>query len=316
VKLWVVNHPYRYRRWLKIEARLPGKDDWQEGFIWSEWFGEHDAGDFHVPRVPNVPLVSGNVDPLVIGRHMYFDYCRKGGNGKNERQRNELSRADLILFGCVNQGDLIIDTIFVVGETKQWSAHGIPGWSDLDTLAKRVHFHEAAHADQHPEVHSTNAVVARSYRGESEDSSFFSWVPFRSETPTTTRPLILRKGLNAYRLLAEAYEGLVLEDAMKGSFSVVDLGDRGALFSAIRDEARSQGFDTALGTRLLSEVAHAAPAGGAPCGSAHGSRPKGGGLTQSAPTEQGQGGWRTSSGRGSPSMVTTAPLHQGEGSLV
>lgn len=267
MKLWIVNHPYPYRRWLKVEARVLGKQGWHEGFIWSEWFGTHDDGEFHVPRVPRTQLTEANIDPLVIGRHMYFDYCRKGGNGKNERQRNELVRGDLILFGCVNQGDLIIDTVFVVGDTRQWEPRDAPAWSDLDLLAQRVHFHPAAHEQQHPEVHATNAVSARSYRGERADPNLFCWVPFRAEPPTASRPLILPRTSSAYRLLSNAYAGLVLEDAMMGSFGVVNLSNGAALFDAIRDEACSQGFDVAVEMRLPGELEEAAPAElDAPCG--------------------------------------------------
>lgn len=288
MKLWVVNHPYRYRRWLKVEARLLEHEGWHEGFIWSEWFGEHDDGAFHVPRVPANDLIGANVDPLVIGPHMYFDYCRKStSTRKNNRERNELKEDDLILFGCSKLGNVIIDTIFVVGETKQWGPRGIPKWNGIDALAETVHFQRNAHEIQHPEVHLPEQVSARSYRGKPLGNSdlfsradkawresfrgkfnlqgvLFSWVPFLRETPSeTTVPFVLPENSSAYWELQRAYErSLYLRDGMRGSFPVVEDEVREgypdgfayrSLFTTLVDQAREGGFEIAVEMRLLAD---------------------------------------------------------------
>jgi hypothetical protein len=171
-----------------------------------------------------------------------------------------LRGGDLVLFACRDHGDVIIDTVFVVGEWQHWRARGAPSWNGLDLLAKRVHYHSAAHNVQHPEVHSKVPVSARSYQGASfgDESKLFCWVPFLEDLPVASRrPFVLPPRSAAYKLLLRAYgqrrgvtPDVVVRRLKARRFGVVDPVPRGtALFSALLAEAQKQ-FDIAIEIRL------------------------------------------------------------------
>ncbi len=182
MKLWVVNHGTN-RQWLKVRVLSPEHEAPREAFIFGEWNARPaDEGPGYItPRMPREGPWP-NTDPLVIGRDFFFSYCMKGRKSSlsNLSGPNSLEPGDLVLFGGQRRGRVIVDTILVVGEYRVWpeDTARMPDWN-LDPVAARVHFHESAHARQHPEVHSTRAVCARSYRGRrwEESRDLFSWVP-------------------------------------------------------------------------------------------------------------------------------------------
>lgn len=258
MNLWIVNHPYRYRNWRKFEAKVLENFDWNQGHIWAEWVDNAQG----VAALPIKPPAHWNVDPLIVGKKMYFDYCRKSTGARNDIARNSLDVGDLILFGSVWKDAIIIDTVFPIGEHQQWPLVGVPPWNDIEEVASRVHFHNAAHERQHPEVHQSKMVRARSYRARNyeinPDAPMFAWVPFTAQVTHETQPFQLAPEGRAYAILRGIYDDRrdkVLQRKMKGSFSVRQLSfDKGkSLFDALRQEATEQGFHIAVAVRLLGD---------------------------------------------------------------
>lgn len=256
MKIWIVNHPYRYRNWRRFEAQVLESPEWNHGYIWAEWV-DNALG---VASLPRKPPAHWNVDPLIIGREMYFDYCRKSIGARNDIARNSLDVGDLILFGSVWKHNIIIDTIFPIGRYKEWPLLGVPPWENIEDVARKVHFHSAAHQNQHPEVHQSKMVRARSYRARIHESTLdvpmFAWVPFKPQATHETPPFNLSPESCAYTILRDIYEDHrdnVLQRNMKGSFPVrqlcLDEGKR--LFDALIQEATEQGFRIAVAVRLL-----------------------------------------------------------------
>src|SRR6185295_14272170 len=168
--LWAVGHGRR--DWLSVEIRDLESGAWREGVIQGEWSGTLE-GEIPVLPAEDAP---GNTDPLVIGKFMYYDYCKKG------RIANTLEIGDTVLFGYMRWGEILIDTVLVVGDRKAWptAEPERPAWPDLDEVAKRVHFQSAAHQIQHPEVHEVSPSF--SFRGKpfSKADESYSWVPYRT----------------------------------------------------------------------------------------------------------------------------------------
>lgn len=255
MRIWVVSHPYRERAWLRVGARVLGQREMQEGFVWAEWRDRRGQ----IPLLPPPGSTSDNVDPLVVGRHMYFDYCKKrrsrDGVAGNARRANSLSRGDLVLFGCAPHGRMIIDTVFAIGEVREWRTTGLPRWKGIDEVARRVHFHDAAHLVQHPEVHRPSPT-ARSYRGAAWGTSrMFAWVPFRERMSSAgTLPFALSAGCAAYQKLARIYGEPEPRARMKlrNGFGVVEVteSEGRSLFEALLDQARAQGFGIAVRIEL------------------------------------------------------------------
>src|SRR5690606_25459335 len=98
VRLWVVGHPPARRRWCEVLVRERCMDTWERGFVWAEWNAPPSRGPI-VPRLPSLDGVPmSNVDPLVFGPRMYFDYCRKGrsSTGRSLGPPNQLEAGDLV----------------------------------------------------------------------------------------------------------------------------------------------------------------------------------------------------------------------------
>lgn len=168
MKVWIANHGPD-RKLLHVIVRTSDDSAHHPAFIRGEWNANRDTEDgFVIPRMPAVGDWS-NTDPLVIGKHMYFDYCLKGRRRPrpvNFEARNMLRKGDLVVFGGYLADAFHIDTVFAIGESKTWPEEGIPSWPDLDEVPLRVHFHSHAHNVQHREVHEPGTVPACSYRGE------------------------------------------------------------------------------------------------------------------------------------------------------
>lgn len=246
-----------------------GNDAWLRGFVWTEWNAEPSSGAI-VPRLPSLdgePM--SNVDPLVFGPRMYFDYCRKGrsSSGRSLESPNSLEAGDLVLFAGAYRNKIWIDTIFAIGATRQWpTTRGIPAWEDIGDIAARVHFHEYAQ-QQHPEVRDVR-VSARSYRSASDRDGGrrFAWVPW---SRSVRLPFELGPASAAFQTLQRIYAGKDLYDGFTGSFAVTDASETDVqdLFDQLLLLAHHQGFGCAVEIELLDRRELALEASGPDCGS-------------------------------------------------
>ncbi|HTR55006.1 MAG TPA: hypothetical protein VMJ10_30180 [Kofleriaceae bacterium] len=244
VRVWVVGHPYLRRRWCEVRIREAHDNVWQRGFVWAEWNAPEADGAI-VPRLPSpssAPM--SNVDPLVFGPRMYFDYCRKGrsSTGRNNGPANGLEPDDLVLFAGAHRNAIWIDTVFSIGSTRQWpTTRGIPAWDNVGEIAARVHFHEHAQR-QHPEVRDTR-TPARSYRSASDrdGGKRFAWVPW---SRSVRQPLELSPGSRAFAALQQIYPNKNLYDGFTGSFAVAHAREAlvQELFEQLLETAQDQGF--------------------------------------------------------------------------
>jgi hypothetical protein len=261
MKVWVVNHPFPGRRWCQARIREAGSvaPPAELGFVWAEWDGPQRAiNGAIVPIMPDrADYNISNVDPLVFGPRMYFDYCGKG----RKRPPNRLEPGDLVLFACRNQNKIVLDTVFSIGAYKQWpqGQGSLPDWQDpgIGLLARRVHYHSYALTKQHAEVREPR-LAARSYRGASDRDDRrpgepFSWVPWAT-TPRAS-PFEILRGSTALEALQSIYRGMNLLNGFKGSFSVkpCEKHEGARLFSELVALARSQGFGVAAEVALASD---------------------------------------------------------------
>lgn len=260
MKVWVVNHPFEGRKWCKARIREAGSQLWQTGFAWAEWNGPFREEDpAIVPLMPDSDRYSiSNVDPLVFGPRMYFDYCKKGRlkpEPMNLRPPNELKTGDLVLFACRKDDRIFLDTVFAIGKVKRWpeGRQSVPAWRSVGRLAKRVHYHPFA-LKQHPEVHNSK-VRARSYRGgfDADDGQRYSWVPWAKSVPSA--PLAIDEKTPAFEALQAIYEGKELLDGFTGSFGVVSCkrSDGARLFEQLLRLAKGAGFGAAAELDLPSD---------------------------------------------------------------
>lgn len=251
-KLWILGHPFDWRRWLRFNVLDSSTGRWSPGLVLAEW---PDGADLNgVAALP--AQAPGNIDPLVVGKGMYWDYCKR----KRNFSTNEFQPGDTIFFASYRGrlGGLLIDTIFVVGEARPWPSDtkAIPDWPDLDPCALRVHFQDRAHRTQHREVHKqVKGHPAFSYRGRSfgEDKDLFSWVPYAAGEKAV--PFVVRAGTRPHALLSEIYPGSFL-DKIKGQFSIAEVTPRraGELHDALRKEAAEQRFRIGVRVELLSSA--------------------------------------------------------------
>jgi hypothetical protein len=257
MKVWVVNHPFAVRRWCQVRIREAGSRELRPGFVWAEW---NDPPRFvDGPIVPRLPALAAspmsNVDPLVFGPRMYFDYCKKGRRSGNLRPPNLLEAGDLVLFACRRDNKIFLDTVFAIGDARTWPQlpDSLPGWERVGPLAERVHYHRFA-LEQHPEIHDPK-VPARSYRGahESDGSVRFSWVPW-SSSPATAFELQPRTA--AFKTLQAIYPGKDILKGFLGSFGVTTCEEsRGtALFEQLIEQTTSQGFGVAAEVHLADDL--------------------------------------------------------------
>lgn len=217
-----------------------------------------------------------NADPLVIGTHMFFDYCKKARRAPHEEARinlapqNGLGRGDVVLFVAMKEEAVFVDTVFVVGDRRAWPEAGIP-WTrrEAGTIACRVHFHHFAHCVQHPEVHEPGKVVASSYRGRQYDrgdgtevkNDLYCWVPFRRDLNHGS-PMVLKQESRAFPLLEEIYGKGALNAPRRG-FGVhsIDQVKARALFVALQEDAVQVGCGVAVEEALLSNAVRAVKSG-------------------------------------------------------
>lgn len=251
MRVWVVNHPFVGRRWCQLRAREPNTTSWRSVFAWIEWNGPAVAArEFVVPRMPlSASYPISNVDPLVVGPQMFFDYCKKGRRNSllNLRAPNDLASGDIVLFASRNANSIYVDTMFVIGAFRPWpqAPGAVPDWGHVGPLAERVHFHPFA-LRQHPEVQVAGAkVTARSYRGASDIEPVagrFCWVPYAT---APRAPLQLKS--EALRALEMIYQNKNLLDGMTGSFGVATctLQAGAVLFDRLTELARAEGFGVA-----------------------------------------------------------------------
>lgn len=257
MKVWVVNHPFAVRRWCQVRIREAGSRELQPGVIWAEWNEPPRlVGGLIVPRVPSMnsgPM--SNVDPLVFGPRMYFDYCKKGRRSGNLRPPNLLDAGDLVLFACRNDNKIFVDTVFAIGEARPWpqAPDTLPDWENIGAVAERVHYHRFA-LDQHPEIRDPK-VPARSYRGalDGDGGARFSWVPW-SKSPGA--PFEVRTGSPAFEALQAIYPGKDLLKGFLGSFAVTacDESQGSVLFDRLIEQASSQGFGVAAEIQLVDDA--------------------------------------------------------------
>ena len=260
-RLWVVNHPYQYRKFLDVNV-YPKGGPITRGLIWSEWPEQPQGSGVLTPTLPDRFDQPSNVDPLVIGPYMYFDYCRKGSRTANRRKANELEANDMVLFGCVNAGEVLIDTVFVIGEYRTWPLDSklVPDWPNVDDVAQKMHFHDYAR-QQHSEVYNPRVVRARSYRGlryvNDTETPLYAWVPYFKESTPPLRPFTLNEASSPYQQLKTLYHPKGLEDMFKGSFAVIDVSNNElrTLFDALVLEAAAQCGGIAVQVDLVTKVA-------------------------------------------------------------
>lgn len=277
MNVWVVNHPFKGRRWCQARIREVGADTVraEPAFVWAEWNGpERVVGNAIVPMMPkSADERISNVDPLVFGPRMYFDYCGKG----QKRAPNRLEAGDLVLFASRNQNRIFLDTVFSIGAWKQWPQKqgALPDWQDpdIDLLARRVHYHTHALTKQHPEVRGAR-LAARSYRGawdrdNRHPSEPFSWVPWASMP--LANPLEIPHGSRALEALQSIYRGMILLNGFKGSFSVKPCEEHEGthLFNELLALAGSQGFGIAAEVALATDEEEVYEDGGAEARACH-----------------------------------------------
>lgn len=257
MRIWIVNHGAE-RQWLRVLVQTPSRPKLEPRVIYSEWGGPAAQADGYIVPIPPDVRAYPNTDPLVIGSAMFFDYCRKGRKSgpTNLRAPNGLEVGDLVLFGGMRRRHMMIDTVFVVGTWKPWprARDGIPVWPDLDEIARRVHFHPAAHRKQHPEVHSDRPVPARSFRGRmhEEDPCYFSWVP---ACVKPERPFFLAPGDDGFRTLSDLYDR-PLANYFKTSFPVLaDVPEKvgRSIFELLIRHATDAAFDVGVRMDLVTE---------------------------------------------------------------
>lgn len=244
MKLWIVNHGAK-RPCLKVHVRSR-KGRIGDAFILAEWNARPviKGESYIVPMQPREGPWP-NTDPLVIGDHFFYDYCKKGKKStlSNLTEPNTLEPSDMILFGGMREGRVVLDTILVVGEWRTWPREtpALPNWTGLGMIAKRTHFHSAAHTGQHPEVHSSRPVAGRSYRGRPFGNSGerYSWVP---AFDSSHESLMLGESSEAVCRLASIFPK-PLVDHFKGGFPVVSVNeqDADALFHELVAACESQG---------------------------------------------------------------------------
>lgn len=246
VNVWVVGHPYNRRRWCEVRVRDQGQESRQPGFVWAEWNAPVPDDPFvaRLPSLSSAPM--SNVDPLVFGPRMYFDYCRKGrsSSARSLARPNSLNAGDLVVFACAYKKAIWIDTVFAIGATRQWprASGSLPNWDSIGAIAERVHFHQHA-VQQHPEVRDAH----RSYRSASDrdpDCRRYAWVPW---SKTTTTPFELHAGSPAFGTLQAIYAGKNIFDGFTGLFAVVPTSETTVqqLFEQLLALAQSQGFGIA-----------------------------------------------------------------------
>lgn len=261
-QLWILTHSLSGRNWQRFQVHDEHAQV-HDAWVLAEWHG--DPSDDGVARLPDHAV--SNTDPLVVGRHFFWDYCRRGqGAGKPIKSTmNSFAPGDTILFGSHNKalGGLVVDTVFVVGETRPWptSSDEIPAWSDLDDVALQTHFQRIAHRHDHPEVHVlVRCQPVQSYRsrrradagsGVGEPGDGYSWVPFATSRRDT--PFVLRPDSRAHGLITSVFPERPLASYASGSFPVTTVADDVAadLHGTLRDEARSQGFGIGVEVQLI-----------------------------------------------------------------
>ncbi len=255
MKIWLLSHPFGRRDWCHVRWRAPHSESWYEGFVWMEWNNApaESRDGYLIPGVPtdNTSHIS-NVDPLVLGPYMYFDYCKK----EAIKAPNGLAAGDVILGVSVlrRKRTVVVDTVFVIGATCPWPARsgGVPNWPDPGPLAERVHFHPYAREVEHPRMHVLPDVSYRSRRDdEVEGLVGFSWIPCAKAVPSEPFTLDLRG--KTHHLLQQAYGETPIENCGQG-FRVVTQphGSIAELLEALRVEAAQQDFQMAAELAPLS----------------------------------------------------------------
>jgi hypothetical protein len=80
---------------------------------------------------PGPPGKRQNTDPWVFGPTFLYSNCRQLNPSGTPSALQRLSRGSLILFGSVLDGEFVLDTVFVVGESDAYRpVDGLTGVSD------------------------------------------------------------------------------------------------------------------------------------------------------------------------------------------
>lgn len=131
------------RKFLRSHARYLSDGIAQSGDVvfWGEWeppstVTELPRSSRREPRYLHEPFwtrtrprSAQNTDPLVFGDHFLYSNCRQAGNAKLRR----LAPGSLVLFGSKLDDEFVLDTVFVVGDSQEFTprsaaALGAPDW--------------------------------------------------------------------------------------------------------------------------------------------------------------------------------------------
>ncbi len=102
---YIIFHPNKHRQSINVKATAlvnnKIEENWQ-GNIWVDKIGDN------------------NEDPYVFNNPWLYSYCHASQLRRQKRKDSFLQIGSKIIFGYVNEQNLIIDTVFLVGNNPEW----------------------------------------------------------------------------------------------------------------------------------------------------------------------------------------------------
>lgn len=231
--------------------------------LWCEWEPpSRVAREFHAPIVgfpaalqapfviPNPTGAHQNTDPLVFGDRFHYSNCMQYKRGARNPKLRAMDPASLILFGSKVAGEWVVDTVFVVAESKPMVPKLV---DDPIGLVDRVIRTPLAAEDGKP-----NDREYTLYSGATPDApvdGMFSFVPCipHPSAEGFRRPRIDDKLSWTLRTITQSVRAIDVESA--------NAPDPRSVWGQVRDLVLSDPQGLMLGTRFespgLADAAHA-----------------------------------------------------------
>lgn len=189
------------RKYLKADATylLGGREQQGPVEFWGEWEAQSKVVEELGPRPPGYPRwlhepywgrprhtrLLQNTDPLVFGKRFLYSNCRQGRNAKLRR----LAPGSIVVFGSKLADDFVIDTVLVVGDSREDYVPASRSNGPVDEWVQAVVFDPLARSDHRD--FTFRLYRGRKYAGTADEPfSFVPCLPYQASAQGFPRPAI------------------------------------------------------------------------------------------------------------------------------
>lgn len=193
-----------------------------------------------------------NTDPFVFADNFLYSCCHQIVNGK-PTQLQELEPGSIIVFGSKIDNQFVVDTVFVVGESKKYTARSAR--KDLAGFVPDDYYGIMNFSEWDASDCVTDDRVFTCYRGVSyveNPTGLFSFVPCKTELQEVNGRKV---GFERPVIPSEAFDLIKAQSATNFKKSVLaSKSDAARIWEKIKDIVLAQGFSLAVRLEYESSI--------------------------------------------------------------